>query len=1080
MNKTAATLFAAGLFLASALSSQADVHYVDLNSTNATPPYANWATAATNIQDAVDAAVAGDEVVVTNGTYATGGRGVYGTTNRVAVDKPLTLRSVNGPELTIINGGGIRCVYLTNGASLSGFTLTGGVASFYTPSVTSASSGGGVWCESLSALVSNCVLTGNSASGEGGGAYQGTLNTCTLNGNRAQAGGGAFGGMLNNCTLSGNSASASARLLRGGTIGQDAAASGGGASGCTLNNCVLNDNSASTYPGEYYYFPPGSTVHRSALGGGAYDCTVDKCTLAGNSCYNQFGFGFGPLTVYTTANGGGAYGCALNNCTLTNSQVWNSYESYFGDNPITAYSTALGGGASESTLTNCAVSDNHIFHENDYYPFSIQTTNHGDGTSGGALSNCTLNRNSAYQGTLNNCTLTGGGAYISTLNNCALAGNGPGASGCTLNNCTLVGNALGAHNSTLTNCISYFNAGANYDLGCTLDHCCTTPLPPAGVGNISDDPQLASTSHLSVLSPCIGKGDSAAARGTDIDGDVWTSPPSIGCDDYHDGAVTGSLRVAISASYTSVLVGYPVDFTALIGGRTDLSVWAFGDGAVEINQPYVTHSWPTPGDYLVSLWTFSDSYPGGISTNVTIHVVLGLHYVAANSANPVAPYSSWATAATNLQDAINAAPEPGAQIFVTNGTYGPITTGNRMSVRSVNGAQFTMIDGGHSNRCASLGQDISLTGFTLTNGNSPEGGGGASGGTLTDCALIGNSATNSYGGPWGGGAAGCALNNCTLRDNSAGEGGGTFNCTLNKCTLSGNSAAIYGGGASGSTLTNCALAGNSATNWGGGAYGCVLNNCALFRNSASDGGGAFYCTLNNCTLTGNSATNSGGGASWYCSLYNCITYLNTAPNGANYDSYWSVNYCCTAPLPTNGVGNVTNAPLFVNTNGWANLRLQSNSPCINAGNNSYVANATDLDGNPRIAGGSVDLGAYEFESPASRISYAWLQQFNLPINPSTDAADPDGDGVDNWHEWLAVTDPTNPRSSPAQLTITASGAHLVLTWPTNAVGFTLQSTTKLDSTAAWSTNSPAPIVIAGQNTVTNPITGAQQFYRLVQ
>src|SRR5207302_82755 len=82
-----------------------------------------------------DAAMAGDEVVVTNGIYAAGGRAVYGTmTNRVAVDKPLALRSVNGPQFTIIQGrwlpsttngdGAIRCAYLTNGASLSGFTVT--------------------------------------------------------------------------------------------------------------------------------------------------------------------------------------------------------------------------------------------------------------------------------------------------------------------------------------------------------------------------------------------------------------------------------------------------------------------------------------------------------------------------------------------------------------------------------------------------------------------------------------------------------------------------------------------------------------------------------------------------------------------------------------------------------------------------------------------------------------------------------------------------------------------------------------------------------------------------------------------
>jgi hypothetical protein len=55
-----------------------------------------------------------------------------------------------------------------------------------------------------------------------------------------------------------------------------------------------------------------------------------------------------------------------------------------------------------------------------------------------------------------------------------------------------------------------------------------------------------------------------------------------------------------------------------------------------------------------------------------------------------------------------------------------------------------------------------------------------------------------------------------------------------------------------------------------------------------------------------------------------------------------------------------------------------------------------------------------------------------------------------------------------------------LTWPTNAAGFTLQFTTNLGSSAVWTTNSPAPVVVNGQNTVTNPISGAQQFYRLSQ
>ena len=54
--------------------------YVSLESTNPTPPYTNWATAATNIQQTVEAAAASDEVVVTNGVYPGG----------VTVTNPLT------------------------------------------------------------------------------------------------------------------------------------------------------------------------------------------------------------------------------------------------------------------------------------------------------------------------------------------------------------------------------------------------------------------------------------------------------------------------------------------------------------------------------------------------------------------------------------------------------------------------------------------------------------------------------------------------------------------------------------------------------------------------------------------------------------------------------------------------------------------------------------------------------------------------------------------------------------------------------------------------------------------------------
>ncbi len=72
-----------------------------------------------------------------------------------------------------------------------------------------------------------------------------------------------------------------------------------------------------------------------------------------------------------------------------------------------------------------------------------------------------------------------------------------------------------------------------------------------------------------------------------------------------------------------------------------------------------------------------------------------------------------------------------------------------------------------------------------------------------------------------------------------------------------------------------------------------------------------------------------------------------------------------------------------------------------------------------------------------------------------------------------------PVSAP-QLTIISSGANVILTWPTNATGFTLQSTTNLVSPAIWTNVSPGPVVLNRQNTVTNPISGTRQFYRLSQ
>jgi hypothetical protein len=197
---------------------------------------------------------------------------------------------------------------------------------------------------------------------------------------------------------------------------------------------------------------------------------------------------------------------------------------------------------------------------------------------------------------------------------------------------------------------------------------------------------------------------------------------------------------------------------------------------------------------------------------------------------------------------------------------------------------------------------------------------------------------------------------------------------VSNCLLTGCSAEHFGGGAccyEGGTLNNCTLSGNSAND--GGGVSCVgrgtLNNCLLYGNTASYDGGGAYCdeggTLNNCTISANSAYDGGGEAGGVSSgsssgtLNNCIVFGNNDNGNSDInESGLTIRYTCSPGL--SGSGCITNNPLFVNA-AAGNYQLSAGSPCINAGNIAYAKGATDLDGNPRIRGGTVDMGAYEYQ-----------------------------------------------------------------------------------------------------------------------
>lgn len=489
------------------------IRYVALTSTNPSPPYLDWSTAATNIQDAIDAAVAGDSVVVSNGTYSFGGRAVYGTvTNRLVVNKAIAVQSVNGPSSTIVQGGmnspltgqrpGARCAYLTNGAVLMGFTLTNGGSSLSGDPIRELS-GGGLWCESPGAIVSNCIIANSVAQAYGGGAFGGTLINCILITNSATGGGGAASNVLFNCTLSRN-------FIRD-TYGIQRA--GAGAYGCTVSNSLLVSNTGT-----------------DSYGGGAVFSVVTSCTISNN--HADYGGGVSSGIAInsvisgnvTTFFGGGAYSNALNNCVLIN----NSAE--------------YGGGAYRGTLVSCAVSNNTASTSGGGVAFGLANSSlissnragNGGGAYSNVMNNCVVQNNSATYG---------GGVYSNVLNNCILQNNvaafGGGAYNSALANCTVVSNVVtyapacpvggGIYGGSAMNSIVYYNQsecqGSNFYFpnNGVMNYCCTTPLPTNSVGNITNEPAfvnlVSEDFHLQSTSPCINSGNNAyVTSSNDFDG----------------------------------------------------------------------------------------------------------------------------------------------------------------------------------------------------------------------------------------------------------------------------------------------------------------------------------------------------------------------------------------------------------------------------------------------------------------------------------------------------------------------------------------------------------------------------------
>ncbi len=232
-----------------------------------------------------------------------------------------------------------------------------------------------------------------------------------------------------------------------------------------------------------------------------------------------------------------------------------------------------------------------------------------------------------------------------------------------------------------------------------------------------------------------------------------------------------------------------------------------------------------------------------------------------------------------------------------------------------------------------------------------------------------------------------SITNCVIRNNSAVWGGGIA-CTNGK---------------SYPVITNCQIIANSALVGGGGIYlngsSPTIKNCIISGNAAPDGG-AIYShfpgkpLITNCTISQNTASRSAGAV--YCynasnlSISHSILWGDTAPYASEImvgnlgdPTSIQISYCdiqgqnqnvisengCTIDW---GQGNIDIDPhpqfvkaAYIDNSGnyvEGDYHLLEGSPCIDAGDPGFVAgpDETDIDGNPRILGEKIDIGADEF------------------------------------------------------------------------------------------------------------------------
>jgi len=403
--------------------------------------YTNWNIAATQIQWAVDASTnVNDTIWVSNGTYV--------LTNQISVISNIVLRSANGPDVTIVNGGFVsgqagattnnRCLYMSNAAAfVSGFAFSNGAVCTY----------GGAGVLIGAGTLSNCTIRDNIAFNltngtvaNGGGVYlvpSGTVTACRVTGNIVSNGTTALSGV--------------GAGIRGGIYVV------GNTPGWEVYGCIVSNNRI-----------VGVTSQRG--GGGIYASYAGK-VRSSLICSNSSG---------TDGYGGGVYmiyGVLLDSCTVSVNQA------------------NAGGGCYNAggTITNCLFSSNWgvvdsvggIYHGPSGEGYPVQTLN----TTVTGHTN-TAFRIAAYENRyyvtnkVINCIIESNnalGLYLSGIttnysmfivSNCVIRNNKAGGVSCTSVRNAQIRNCLIANNTNSDN-FAGMQLGASGRTGTIAVSCCT-------------------------------------------------------------------------------------------------------------------------------------------------------------------------------------------------------------------------------------------------------------------------------------------------------------------------------------------------------------------------------------------------------------------------------------------------------------------------------------------------------------------------------------------------------------------------------------------------------------------------------